>query len=305
MSDQNLETLIESALKEYRRHRRSKWILQAIFVLLVVGVLSIPFLDEYTYKTPEHTAIVDVFGVIGIGSDASAERINEGLRNAFKAEGVKGIVIRFNTPGGSPVQSSQINREIDRLQEAYPDIPVYAVVDEICASGGYYVAVAADKIFVDQASIVGSIGVRMDSFGFVDAMKSLGIERRLFTAGNNKGILDPFLPLENFDEGFATNMLNQVHNQFIDAVKQGRGDRLVDDKEIFSGLFWIGEQAKNMGLVDDFGSVDSVAREIIGTEVTINYTPGNELLDRIGKEFGASVMSRLIELTGLNSIRMH
>ncbi len=290
MSEKGLERIAEELLKEYRRHRRGRWIFRAVVLLLLLAVLLAPFLEDLGVESGLHTAVIDLQGVIGIGADASAERINEGLRDAFESDEVKGVVLRINSPGGSPVQSRQIYSEINRLRKEFPDKPVYGVVEEICASGGYYVAAATDKIFADPASIVGSIGVRLDGFGFVEAMGKLGIERRLLTAGENKGILDPFLPMAEEDEVFARTLLDRVHNQFIQAVKEGRGDRLKSDAaDLFSGLFWAGEDALQLGLIDDYGTVDSVARDIIGEEEVINYTPGYDLLDQISKDLGVSV----------------
>jgi len=290
MNEQGFEVLVRDLLKEYRRYRRGRWIFRICLILLIVGVAAFPLVEEIEDEIGPHTAVVDLYGVIGIGADASAERVNEGLQDAFDGRNVKGVILRINSPGGSPVQSRQINQEIDRLQQLHPDIPVYAVVEDICASGGYYVAVAVDRIFADPGSLVGSIGVRLDSFGFVDAMQKLGVERRLFTAGENKGVLDPFLPLKNSDQKYIDQMLESVHNQFVDAVKQGRGDRLKGDpEEIFSGLFWTGEHALERGLIDDYGSVDSVARDIIGVERVVNYTLGYDLFEELMRDFGVMV----------------
>lgn len=285
MKEETMETLVRELLQEYRRYRRGKWIVRGFWVLVLVGVFSAPALHDLSSDRGQHTALIDLQGIIGIGEQASAERIGEGLRKAFENSGVKGVIIRINSPGGSPVQSRQINAEIDRLQSMHPHIPVYAVVEEICASGGYYVAVAADEIYADPASIVGSIGVRLDSFGFVDAIDRLGVERRLITAGENKGILDPFLPLAQEDREFAGQLLDRVHQQFIDAVKAGRGDRLNPGEEnLFGGLFWAGEDALGLGLIDGYGTVDSLARDVIGAEKVVNYTPDVGWLDQLARE---------------------
>lgn len=290
MKEESIERIAQELLKEFRRYRRGKWVSRAVWILVLVVLVATPSLKDLAYDRGNHTALIDLQGVIGIGEEASADRINEGLRNAFENSHVKGILIRINSPGGSPVQSRQINQEIDRLQSLHPDVPVYAVVEEICASGGYYAAVAADEIYADPASIVGSIGVRLDSFGFVDAMEKLGIERRLITAGENKGLLDPFLPLEEDDREFAREMVDTVHRQFISAVREGRGDRLESgDARIFSGLIWSGEDALGLGLVDGFGSVDSVARDVIGEENIVNYTPGFGLWEHVAREVRAAV----------------
>ncbi|PID34003.1 MAG: S49 family peptidase [Thiotrichales bacterium] len=222
-------------------------------------------------------------------SEASADMVVGSLRNAFKHEKTKGVIIRINSPGGSPVQAGYINDEIRRLKAEYKDIPVYAVVSDICASGGYYIAVAADEIYADKASLVGSIGVRMDSFGFVEAMKKLGVERRLYTAGTNKGMLDPFSPENPVQVAHIDEMLDVTHQQFIKVVKDGRGDRLKDSSEIFSGLFWTGETAVELGLVDGLGSTSYVAREIIGAEHIQNFTAEKDLLQRLSDRISASL----------------
>ena len=287
MADTGLETLISELLKEYRRHRRQRWIARFVILALILGVLVFPIVQKMQIEPMEHTAIVDINGVIGIGMDASAERVNEGLRDAFENPNVKGIILRANSPGGSPVQSRRINQELIRLKDMHPNIPVYVVVDEICASGCYYAAVATNKIYADPASLIGSIGVRMDSFGFVDAMKKIGVERRLFTAGNNKGVLDPFLPLSSKDQDFVDQMLSTVHRQFVDTVKQGRGDRLTgDEATLFSGLFWPGEEAVDLGLIDGIGDIRYVSTEIIGAEHTVNYTPGFDIVEQISRDLG-------------------
>ncbi len=296
MNDEQLEKMLGQVLAEFRRYRRGKWIARGLWMVVILAVAAMPWLrhgaDEHVAGS--HTALVDVDGIIGIGEGASAERINQGLRSAFENDDVKGIIVRVNSPGGSPVQASQINREIDRLQVLHPDIPVYAVVEEICASGGYYAAVAADEIYADPASIVGSIGVRMDSFGFVEALDKLGVERRLYTAGDRKGFLDPFLPVDRADERYVASLIDTVHRQFIDAVKDGRGDRLrPGDEDLFSGLFWNGEDALRLGLVDGFGSVSSLARDVIGEETIVNYTPVGGLLDRVASQIGMQLSASL------------
>ncbi|MEW8195222.1 MAG: S49 family peptidase, partial [Candidatus Thiodiazotropha sp.] len=224
-----------------------------------------------------------------------------GLRNAFEDKKTKGVILRMNTPGGSPVQSRYINREIRRLREKYPKIPVYAVVADICASGGYYIAVAADKIYADEGSLIGSIGVLINGFGFVDGMRELGIERRLLTAGENKGILDPFSPLGETDKIHIQQMLDQLHGQFIATVKEGRGDRLkvAEYPELFSGLFWNGEDAREMGLIDEFGSSSYVAREVIGAEEIVDFTPKEDVWERFARNIGAGAAEVLASIGGL------
>ena len=211
------------------------------------------------------------------------------MREAFDNEKSAGVILRINSPGGSPVQSGYIYDEILRLRKENPDTPLYAVVTDVCASGGYYIAAAADKIYADKASIVGSIGVRMDNFGFVDAMDKLGIERRTLTAGENKALLDPFLPIDEKTTAHMQNMLSEIHQQFINAVKEGRGDRLDTSIEgLFSGLIWTGEAAVNIGLVDELASSSHVAREVIGEETIINYTVEDDILERFAERLGTS-----------------
>lgn len=299
MNEERIERLVQDVLAEYRRYRRGRWIARGLWMLVILVVFSLPFVfPSARHDTPggAHTALVDLDGIIGVGQGASAELVNDGLRRAFENEDARGIIIRINSPGGSPVQASRIYREIDRLQAAHPDMPVYAVVEEICASGGYYVAAAVDEIYADPASIVGSIGVRLDSFGFVEAMDKLGVERRLLTAGDRKGFLDPFLPVDLADERFAREMLDTVHRQFIEAVKDGRGERLrPGDEDLFSGLYWSGEDALRLGLVDGFGTVDSLARDVIGEEKVVDYTPRENLLDQVVGRFGIAVTSTITQ----------
>ncbi len=288
-----LERLAFESLKEQRRARRWSVFFKAFFAIYMVVVLFL-FLDRGIAPTTEdHTALVELEGVIADGGDVDADRVVGGLRAAFENDGAKGVIVRINSPGGSPVQSRYINAEITRLKAKYAEKPVYAVVSDVCASGGYYVAVATDRIFVNEASIVGSIGVLMNGFGFVDAMKKLGVERRLMTAGRYKGMLDPFSPRDPVAEGHHQEILDQIHDQFIDAVKDGRGDRLVDNEEIFSGLFWTGEQAKKYGLVDEFGSASYVAREVIGKEKIVDYTAKASIIERIAERIGMAIVKTL------------
>jgi len=224
-----------------------------------------------------------------------------GLRRAFKDKNTAGVILRINSPGGSPVQSGYVYDEIKRLRKKYPDIKLYAVVTDICASGGYYIASAADEIYADKASIVGSIGVLMDGFGFVDTMKKVGVERRLLTAGKHKGILDPFSPLKPSEVKHVQRLLDSIHQQFIDAVKAGRGDRLADDPQLFSGLFWNGEEGLKLGLVDGLGSSSYVAREIIGEEKVVDYTARPNYFDRFAERIGATMANVLGENLGLTA----
>jgi protease-4 len=284
--------LAESSLREQRRARR--WgiffksltfaYIGAIIYMYGGASLSSVSLDE------KHTAVIELNGVIADNELASADNIISALRDAFENESSAGIILRINSPGGSPVQSGYIYDEMRRLRKEYPDTPLYAVVTDICASGGYYIASAADKIYADKSSIVGSIGVRMDNFGFVDAMDKLGIERRTLTAGENKALLDPFLPENEKAKAHMQTMLSEIHQQFIDSVKQGRGDRLDTSVEgLFSGLIWTGEAAVDIGLVDELASSSHVAREVIGEETIVNYTVKEDILERFAERLGSTV----------------
>lgn len=294
---QVITQLALEGLREQKIARR--WRIVMFFLVITLLFLSLvgPYLISATSKGTigRHTALVDLSGVISADSDASADRIVTGLRSAFEDENTAGVILRINSPGGSPVQSGYINDEINRLRQEYPDIPLYAVVMDICASGGYYVAVAADQIYADKASIVGSIGVRMDSFGFVEAIDKLGIERRLLTAGEHKALLDPFLPQGETEKAHMQQLLDAIHGQFIETVKAGRGDRLANDPDLFSGLVWTGDQALELGLVDGLGSAGYVAREVIGVENIVDYTPRKSVFDRFLTNLGASVAEGAIE----------
>ncbi|MGB7597247.1 MAG: S49 family peptidase [Gallionella sp.] len=304
MTDQNgnwergvLEKLAYSSLQEQRRARHwgiffKTLTLGFMFILLFLWMGWIGKSDVELGKG-KHTALVDLQGVIAADSMASADNIIPSLQDAFKDKNTKGVILRINSPGGSPVQAGQINDEIRRLRAQYPKIPLYVVVDDICASGGYYVAVAADKIYVDKASLIGSIGVLMDGFGFTGTMSKLGVERRLITAGANKGFLDPFSPLNPSQKAYAEQMVEEIHQQFIDVVKQGRGKRLKITPDTFSGLVWNGQRGVEMGLADGYGTVDSVARNVIKAENIVDYTVKENFADRLAKRFGVGVMSAL------------
>lgn len=285
-----LEKLAFSALREQIVARRWKiffrlsWL--AFFIALMWLALSRG--TPPTSTNAPHTAVIEIKGEIGAGADASAESVNAALRAAFKDRGSRAIVLLMNSPGGSPVQAGMMNDEILRLKALYKK-PVYAVVEETCASAAYYVAVAADRIYVDKASIVGSIGVLMDGFGFTGLMEKLGIERRLLTAGENKGFLDPFSAQSDKQRAFAQVMLDQIHQQFISVVKAGRGKRLKETPEMFSGLFWSGQQAIGLGLADQFGNLDYVAREVVKAEEIIDYTRRDNVAERLAKKFGAAM----------------
>lgn len=287
-----ISRLSMAALNEQRRARRwgifFKFVLFGyLFLLLILAWPKADVTDKGIARV--HTAMVQVNGVIADESEANAERIIRGLRNAVKDRRTKGVVLRINSPGGSPVQSAYIFNEVKRLRTEYPEIPIYSVIVDMGASGGYYVAAAADKIYVNESSIVGSIGVLMNGFGFVDTMDKLGVERRLLTAGKNKGILDPFSPLKKEDVAHAQQILNHIHEQFISAVKEGRGDRLSDNPQLFTGLFWSGKESIELGLADAVGNVDYVAREVIGAEEVVDYTPQPDLFERFAERFGLAM----------------
>jgi protease-4 len=302
MSEQNnnwerdvLEKLAMSAIQEQRRARH--W--SIFFKVLTFGYLFILlflFLG-WIGSHPDglaggkHTALIDLNGVISADSNANADNLIGSLQEAFKDKNTAGVILRINSPGGSPVQAGLVNDEMRRLRALHPEIPLYVVVEDMCASGGYYIAAAADKIYVDKASIVGSIGVLMDGFGFTGAMQKLGVERRLLTAGENKGFMDPFSPRNPKHEEFTKGLLADIHHQFIEVVKEGRGKRLKETPEMFSGLFWTGDKAVQMGLADEFGSVDSVARDVIKVENIVDFTTREGFADRLAKKLGAGVAS--------------
>lgn len=304
---QMLQQMLNATLVENRRRRRWGVFFKSLgfaYLTLLLGMMIwSDDLDVSQVSAKEHTALIKVEGLISSMTRASADKIITSLRNAFEDKKTKGVILRLNTPGGSAVQSRYINREVVRLREKHPDIPVYAVVVDICASGGYYIAAAADKIYADEGSLVGSIGVRIDAFGFVDGMEKLGIERRLLTAGEHKGLLDPFLPMYPEDEAHVEKLLTRVHQRFIDAVKEGRGDRLKDEEhpEIFSGLFWSGDQALELGLVDEFGGSSYVAREVIGAKEIVDFTPKDDVWDRFARSMGAGAAEVLGRWSGLDS----
>jgi protease-4 len=285
-----LEKLAFATLQEQRLARRWRnffrftWLI--IFILVVWSVMDRngPAKDV----AAPHTAVVEIKGEIGAGAEANADDIVAALRAGFEDEGARAVVLLINSPGGSPVHAGIINDEILRLKLKHKK-PVFAVVEESCASAAYYIAVAADKIFVDKASIVGSIGVLMDGFGFTGLMDKLGVERRLMTAGENKGFLDPFSPQTEKQRAFAQTMLDQIHKQFIDVVKAGRGTRLKETPETFSGLFWSGQQAIELGLADQLGSLDFVAREVVKAEEIVDYTRRENVAERLAKRFGAAI----------------
>ncbi len=285
-----LEKLAMATLNEQRQARRWRNGIRIAWLVLLAGIA---FFGWERGAAPAdvskpHTAVIEIKGEIAAGAEASAEQVVSSLRSALEDSGTQGVVLLINSPGGSPVQAGIINDEIRRLRAKH-NKPVYAVVEETCASAAYYIAAGADKIFVDKASIVGSIGVLMDGFGFTGLMDKLGVERRLMTAGENKGFLDPFSPQTDKQRAFAQSMLDQIHQQFIAVVKEGRGNRLKESPEMFSGLFWTGQQAVEMGLADQLGSLDFVAREVIKAEDLVDYTLRENVAERLVKRFGASI----------------
>ena len=285
-----LEKLAFSALHEQRSARRWKIFFRLAWLVLMAAVVftALRQASPSASKSAPHTAVVDIKGEIASGAEASAEFVVAAMRSALEDEGSQALVLLITSPGGSPVQAGIINDEIVRLKAKH-NKPIYAVVEETCASAAYYIAAAADGIYVDKASIVGSIGVLMDGFGFTGTMEKLGVERRLLTAGENKGFLDPFSPQTEVQRAYAQTMLDQIHQQFIAVVKAGRGDRLKTTPDTFSGLFWTGQQAVEMGLADKLGNLDYVAREVVKAEDIIDYTRRDNVAERLAKRFGAAV----------------
>jgi len=290
-----LEKVALQAIQEQRRSRQWSalfkllWFLFAFLVLAaMLGWIGRPDKDAAAMSVGRHTALVELEGVIAPESKASAEYVIKGLNRAFKDANTAGVVLRINSPGGSPVQAGYMNDEIRRLRAKYPDIPLHVVVQDLCASGGYYVAVAADRIYVDKASLVGSIGVIMGGFGFTGAMDKLGIERRAYTAGDNKDFLDPFVPENPQHRAHAQKMLDEIHEQFIKTVRQGRGQRLKETPDVFSGLVWTGEKSVELGLADGLGSAEYVAREVFKAEKIVDYTVEENYFEALSKRLGTS-----------------
>jgi protease-4 len=290
-----LEKVALQAIQEQRRSRQWSalfkllWFLFAFLVLAaMLGWVGRPDKDAAAMSVGRHTALVELEGVIAPESKASAEHVIKGLNRAFKDANTAGVVLRINSPGGSPVQAGYMNDEIRRLRAKYPDIPLHVVVQDLCASGGYYVAVAADRIYVDKASLVGSIGVIMGGFGFTGAMDKLGIERRAYTAGDNKDFLDPFVPENPQHRAHAQKMLDEIHEQFIKTVRQGRGQRLKETPDVFSGLVWTGEKSVELGLADGLGSAEYVAREVFKAEKIVDYTVEENYFEALSKRLGTS-----------------
>jgi len=288
-----LEKLVFATVQERRAARR--WGIFFKLSFLMVALLALWAYYDFNFggtgdeSLGRHTALIEINGEIEAEGSGAADTVIPSLNKAFSDAGSAAVVLRIDSPGGSPVQAGIIVDEIQRLKRGYPDKPLYVVVDEICASGGYYIASAADRIYVNKASIVGSVGVLMDSFGFTGTMDKLGVERRLMTAGENKGFLDPFSPQSDKHKAHAQAMLNEIHQQFITVVRAGRGKRLKETPETFSGLYWTGAKAVEMGLADGFGTVDTVARDIVKAEDIVDYTAHEGLPERVLKKFGAAV----------------
>lgn len=299
-----LEKVALAAIREQRAARRwgmffKMMVLLYLFSLLFIGM---GWIGRHDALPGSHTALIDITGVISPASQASADKIMGGLQAAFKDKNTKGVVIRINSPGGSPVQAGYIYDEIKRLRGLHPEIPLYAVVEDICASGGYYIAAAADRIYVDKASIIGSIGVLMDGFGFTGTMEKLGVERRLLAAGENKGFLDPFSPIQEQQKAHAETMLGDIHQQFITVVRQGRGKRLKETPDMFSGLLWVGQKSIELGLADAMGSLEYVAREIVKAEDIVDFTLQENFAERFARRLGAATAETLFRLGGMGGL---
>ena len=300
-----LEKLALSAVQEQRRTRRWGIFFKAlgfIYLFFILFMISGWVNYDDVNKMGKHTALIDLQGVIA-SDQANADMMISGLQDAFDNKNTQGVIMRINSPGGSPVQAGQINDEIRRQRALHPKIPFYVVVDDICASGGYYIAAAADKIYVDKASLVGSIGVLMDGFGFTQTMDKLGVERRLITAGANKGFLDPFSPADPQQALYAKQMLEEIHAQFIQVVRQGRGKRLKETPDTFSGLVWSGQKSIELGLADGYGSVESVARDVIKAEEIVDFTPHEGIANRLADKFGV-VMSNILNPAAQSGMKL-
>jgi protease-4 len=312
MADDNWERriigqLATEGLLEQQRARR--WgiffkLLTFSFLFIALAAMLVSARGPERACGDKCTAMIEISGELDSQGRASADNVISALQSAFDSKGTRGVVLKIDSPGGSPVQAGQINDEIRRLRGKHPDIPIYAVVDEICASGAYYVAVATDRIFVDKASLIGSIGVIMDGFGLVGAMDKLGVERRTLIAGENKNLLDPFAPVVPRQKEYAQQMLDEVHRQFIAAVKQGRGTRLKESPELFSGLVWTGQRSIELGLADALGTVDSVARDTIKAEDVVDFTVQENIASRVARKFGAT-LGRTLVSTLAGEMRRH
>jgi protease IV len=295
---ETLERLVMAQINEQRAARRWRIGFRLFWILLVLGVMWFSFHHgknaANTAHPASHTALIEIKGEIDADANANAEWIIDSMRQAFEDDGAQAVVLLINSPGGSPVQAGMINDEIKRLKAIHQK-PVYVVVEETCASAAYYIAAASDKIFVDKASIVGSIGVLMDGFGFTGLMDKVGVERRLMTAGENKGFLDPFSNPTKSQKAHAQHLLDQIHKQFIAVVREGRGDRLKETPETFSGLFWSGQQAIELGLADGYGTLDTVARDVVKAEDIVDYTRQDNVAERLAKRFGAAMGEAMVK----------
>ncbi len=299
---QTIQKVLLEHITEQRRARR--W--SIFFKLVVLGLVGILFYQFFDRELPQpvitsmpHTAIIEITGEIGPGAESDADNIRDSLHAAFENKQVKGVILRINSPGGSPVQARQIYSEVRSLRAQYPQTLIYAVIEDLGTSAAYLIASATDAIYCDKTSLVGSIGVKIDSFGFVDVMHKVGVERRLYVAGKYKGILDPYLPSDPTEDAFIHSQLDIVHKAFIDNVKEGRGTRLRNSPDLFTGLFWSGESALSLGLVDGFGDAQFVASELIKAENLVDYTPSENLLDRIARRVGASIGNAVSTQVGL------
>ena len=292
-----LERIALAGIKEQRASRRWGIFFKLLAFAYVTALLffAVDWQKADAMSAGKHTALVEVSGIIAPGTDNSAEKINTALQAAFKDSNTVGVVVRINSPGGSPVQSQNIYDEMRRLRTKHPSIPLYVVVEDLCASGGYFIAAGADRIYVNKSSLVGSIGVRMDSWGVTGLMDKLGIERRLLTAGENKGFLDPFLPVDEKQKVHALSMLNEIHQQFISVVREGRGKRLKETPELFSGLIWTGQKSIELGLADGFGSLDYVAREVVKAEDIVDYSQKENIAEKFARRLGAGAAGALAE----------
>ncbi|HVP87145.1 MAG TPA: S49 family peptidase [Casimicrobiaceae bacterium] len=302
-----IERLANEGLREQQRTRRWSIFFKLLgFSFLFIALFAMIGVWSRGEATclDKCTALVDLRGELDSEGQTNAENVISGLQAAFKNKGTQGVVLRINSPGGSPVQAGEINDEIRRLRGKYPDTPIYAVVEEVCASGAYYVAVATDKIYVDKASLIGSIGVIMDGFGFVGSLEKLGVERRALASGDNKNFLDPFLPMSQEQRDYALKLLQEIHQQFIAVVKQGRGSRLKESPELFSGLVWNGARSVDLGLADALGSVGYVAREVIKAEDVVDFTVQESLTERVARRFGTT-MGRSLTGTVERALRRH
>ncbi len=302
-----IEKLAFAAISEQKKTRRWGIFFKGLmfaYLVVLLGLAVYPKIKSDLNTTDNnHTAVIDIVGVIAEDKDTNAADIIESLRNAVKDDHTKGIILHSNSPGGSPVQSSYIYEEIKKIKKEHPKLPIYAVVSDICASGCYYIASASDKIFVNPSSLVGSIGVLMDGFGFVDIMQKLGVERRLLTAGAHKAMLDPFSPPKEDETRYMQTLLDQVHQQFISAVKAGRGNRLKETPDMFSGLVWTGEAGVKLGVVDAFGNDDFVAKTLIGAEQQVDFTQQDQLIDKIASKLGASFGQAIASFLQTPSLR--